>query len=104
VDNDLRENGKFSYRMEAKDGSIGFDFEGTHTEVETFNKISFLLDDGRKVNVSFRKFDGMTQVIETFEAEASNSLELQQSGWQMILNNFKSYVESIGPPKTERDL
>jgi uncharacterized protein YndB with AHSA1/START domain len=93
--NDLRENGKFSYRMEAKDGSFGFDFKGVYTDVESFNKIFFVLDDGRKVNVSFRKFDGMTQVIETFEAEASNSLELQQTGWQMILNNFKSYVESL---------
>jgi len=95
AENDLRENGKFSYRMEAKDGSFGFDFKGTYTEVETFNKISFVLDDGRKVNVSFNKKDGMTQVIETFEAEDSNSLEMQQTGWQMILDNFKNYVESL---------
>ena len=95
AENELMENGIFSYRMEAKDGSFGFDFKGRYTEVETFSKISSVLDDGRKVNVSFHKLDGMTQVIETFEAEETNSLELQQSGWQLILDNFKHYVESL---------
>ncbi|SMD46093.1 Uncharacterized conserved protein YndB, AHSA1/START domain [Aquiflexum balticum DSM 16537] len=95
AENDLRENGKFSYRMEAKDGSFGFDFSGKYSQVEVFKKISLLLDDGRKVNVSFQTKDGMTQVLESFEAEETNSLELQQTGWQLILNNFKQYVESL---------
>lgn len=92
--NDLRENGKFSYRMEAKDGSHGFDFEGVYDKVEPHKQISYTLDDGRKTNVYFRKNGNSTLVEETFDADKSHSAEMQRSGWQAILDNFKVHVEN----------
>ena len=91
--NDLNAGGKFSYRMEAKDGSMGFDFEGTYTKVEPNTLIEYSLDDGRKTSIIFDDQDEGTLVTETFEAEDSNSIEMQQQGWQAILNNFKKYAE-----------
>lgn len=93
--NDLRPNGKFNYRMEAKDGSFGFDFEGTYTAVKNNELIEYSLDDARKVQIRFESADNTTTVTETFDPEHENSLELQQTGWQAILNNFKKYTESI---------
>jgi len=95
AENDLSAGGKFLYRMEAKDGSFGFDFTGSYDDVQTYKNIIFTLDDGRKVEVTFIGADHTTEVIETFEAEASNSIELQQQGWQAILDNFKRYTEGI---------
>lgn len=92
--NDLRPGGKFTARMESKDGSIGFDFGGTYTLVEEFRKIEYIMDDDRRVQVSFLDEMGKTNVIEIFEAESENSIELQRDGWQAILNSFKNYVES----------
>lgn len=92
--NDLKVNGRFVYRMEAKDGSFGFDFGGVYDEVKPNEAIAYKIDDGRKVKVVFAKEGNTTKVIETFEAEDENSLDLQQDGWQAILNNFKKYVES----------
>jgi uncharacterized protein YndB with AHSA1/START domain len=92
--NDLVPGGRFVARMEAKDGSMGFDFGGTYDEVVEHRKIAYTLDDNRKVTVSFSETDGGTRVVEEFEAEDENSAELQQQGWQAILNNFKRYTES----------
>jgi len=93
AENDLQIGGKFLSRMEAKDGSFGFDFEGIYDEVLTNEKISFTLLDDRKVVITFKPTENGVQVIETFEAETENTLELQKFGWQAILNNFKNYVE-----------
>lgn len=92
--NDLRVGGKFSYRMEAKDGSIGFDFEGKYTNVILYKLIEYIMSDDRSVSISFESVDAGIKVIETFEAEDENSAEMQRQGWQNILNNFASYVES----------
>lgn len=92
VQNDVRERGKFSWRMEAKDGSAGFDFEGTYTKVEKPELIKYVLDDGREVEISFEKSGNSTVIEETFEADKEHSLDMQKSGWQAILNNFKKYV------------
>lgn len=94
AENDLREGGKFLARMEAKDSSFGFDFGGIYNEVKTNELITYTLDDGRKVRITFSGAGNETKVVETFEAEATNPIEMQRGGWQAILNNFKSYAES----------
>lgn len=91
--NDLRVNGRFLSRMEALDRSQGFDFTGVYTNVEKHKFISYTLDDERKVEVSFKDINNKTEVIETFEAENTFSIELQKAGWQSILDHFKEYVE-----------
>jgi uncharacterized protein YndB with AHSA1/START domain len=91
--NDLTKGGKFSFRMEAKNGSFGFDLEGVYDRVDIQKRIDYTLSDGRKVMVEF-VVDGSTcKVVEEFEAETENSEELQRAGWQAILDNFKKYVE-----------
>ena len=93
--NDLRVGGRFTSRMEAKDGSMGFDFEGEYTKVEQHMEIAYAMADGRKVHILFDSTDGKTTTVtETFDPENENTLELQQAGWQAILNNFKRYTES----------
>ena len=94
AENDLRDGGKFSCRMEARDGSIGFDFGGTYDEVKIYELIRYTMGDGRKVEILFREKDGETTVTETFDAEDQNSIELQRSGWQSIMDNFKKYAEA----------
>lgn len=94
AENNLKVEGKFIYRMEAKDGSMGFDFGGTYTKVDENQCIECSLDDGRKVRVEFSEENDMTKVVEFFESEKVNPVEMQKSGWQSILNNFKRYVES----------
>ncbi len=91
--NDLKAGGKFNYRMEAKDGSMGFDFEGVYDEVITFKMISYSLGDARKVKIVFTDLKAATEVSETFDAENENPVELQRGGWQAILNNFKKVAE-----------
>ena len=93
AENDLRPGGKFLSRMEARDGSAGFDFSGVYDEVKTHEKIVYTLGDGRKVKVSFSPEGTSTRVIETFEAEDTHSVEMQKEGWQSILDNFKKHVE-----------
>ncbi len=93
AENDLRVGGKFRSRMEAKDGSAGFDFVGTYDEVKQHQTIAYTMDDGRKVKVTFTSTGKSVKIVETFEAETENTLELQRQGWQTILNNFKGYVE-----------
>lgn len=95
AENDLRAGGKFSYRMEAKDGSSGFDFAGVYDTVKMHELISYTLDDGRKVSVQFENIDGKTQLIETFEIEKTNPESMQREGWQSILDNFKEYAENL---------
>ena len=94
AENDLRVDGKFLSRMEAKDGSFGFDFIGTYTTVEPHSLIEYVLEDNRKVKVEFNTTDNSTEVIETFDPETENSHELQRAGWQAILDNFKKYTEA----------
>ena len=94
AENDLRVGGKFVSRMEAKDGSMGFDFSGKYDKVELHKQIDTILDDERKVQVTFVENGNETSVIESFEAETENSVELQKTGWQAILDNFKKYVET----------
>ena len=92
--NDLRKGGNFSSRMEAKDGSFGFDFGGTYDEVIVHELIAYTLGDGRKVNVTFESHGDQTNIVEIVEAENENPIEMQQVGWQAILDNFKRYTES----------
>lgn len=92
--NDLRPEGKFNFRMEARDGSFGFDFEGIYNAVKEHEMIAYSIIDGRKVSIRFESEGSQTTVTETFEAENENSIELQQKGWQSILDNFKKYTES----------
>ena len=94
AENDLRMGGKFLSRMEAKDGSFGFDFSGVYDEVKTNDLIAYTMDDGRKAKITFTKNGNTTKVIETFEAENENPIEMQKDGWQAILNNFKKYTET----------
>ena len=93
AENDLREGGKFSYRMEARDQSFGFDFEGVYDRIKPKEFISYTIIDGRRVEISFSDQGNATQVTEVFEPETENSLDLQRMGWQAILDNFKKYVE-----------
>ena len=95
-ENDLREGGRFSYRMEARDGSAGFDFEGTYTRIEQDRLIEYEMDDGRSVSIQFRPENDGVRVIETFDAEDENSAEFQRQGWQSILDNFARHVEAKG--------
>lgn len=94
--NDLREGGKFSSRMEARDGSAGFDFEGVYTRVVPHQEIAYQIADGRTVVVRFTANGDATQVDETFEAEGVHPAEMQRSGWQSILDRFKWYTEAAG--------
>lgn len=93
AENDLRAGGKFLTRMEAKDGSMGFDFFGVYDEVKQHELISYTLEDGRKVEITFVDLGGETKVVETFDAESTHPVEFQQAGWQAIMDNFKQYTE-----------
>ena len=93
AENDLQKGGKFKSRMEAKDKSFGFDFEGIYDEVKINQLIEYTIADGRKVRIVFTDLGDETKIVETFEAEEENSIDLQREGWQSILNNFKKYAE-----------
>lgn len=94
AENDLRKGGSFSSRMEAKDGSFGFDFGGVYSEVITHKLIAYTMGDGRKVEVAFTGNGSETKILETFEAESENPVDMQRTGWQAILDNFKKYAEA----------
>lgn len=96
AENDLRAGGKFLSRMESRDGSQGFDFVGEYNKVELYRQIAYTLEDGRNVQVSFSAEGENTTVRESFEAEDTNPAEMQQSGWQAILDNFSKYAEAYG--------
>ncbi|MED1864376.1 SRPBCC family protein [Fictibacillus nanhaiensis] len=94
AENDLRDGGRFLTRMEAKDGSFGFDFSGKYDEVKTNEYIAYTLDDGRKVTITFVGLENVTRVVEKFETEATNPVEMQEAGWQAFMDNFKRYSEA----------
>jgi uncharacterized protein YndB with AHSA1/START domain len=99
AENDLRVGGKFRSRMEARDGSHGFDFTGEYSKVALFRQIAYSMPDGRKVLVSFVTDGNDTRVKERFDAEQTHPPEMQRSGWQAILDNFKKYAETSGDLK-----
>lgn len=90
---DLRVGGAFSSRMEAKDGSVGFDFAGTYTKIVEYKLIEYSFGD-RAAQVEFTTGDKGVTVCVTFDSEATHSIEQQRQGWQAILNNFCRYVEA----------
>lgn len=94
AENDLRKDGKFKTTMAARDGSVSFDFEGIYTNVEQHKGIEYEMEDGRKVKITFSAKGKETEVVESFDPEGTNPLELQRQGWQSILNNFKKYTEA----------
>jgi uncharacterized protein YndB with AHSA1/START domain len=91
--NDVTLNGTFNFRMEARDESEGFDFEGIYSLVEMHKQINYGLADGRQVQILFTQNENSVTITENFDPETENTLELQQGGWQAILNHFKNYVE-----------
>lgn len=91
--NDLKVGGKYSARMEAKDGSFGFDFEAIYDEVIDQKKITYTMEDGRQATTEFQNLGDKTKVTTVFDAEKQNPEEMQKDGWQAILNNFKKYTE-----------
>lgn len=92
--NDLKPGGEFLWRMEAKDGSVGFDFTGTYEQIEDRKSISYKMTDGRKVEINFLSKHNIVKMTESFEAEGTHTDEQQRLGWQAILENFKIYVEA----------
>jgi uncharacterized protein YndB with AHSA1/START domain len=94
AENDLKVGGKLRSRMEAKDGSFGFDFEAIYDEIIDQKKITYTMTDGRQATTDFEHLGGKTKVTTTFDAENENPIEMQREGWQAILDNFKKYVES----------
>jgi uncharacterized protein YndB with AHSA1/START domain len=94
AENDLQPGGKFLSRMEAKDGSFGFDFWGIHDQIIENQFIASTLGDERELTVSFQSLGDQTKIVEVFEAESTNPIELQRAGWQAILDNFKKQIES----------
>jgi uncharacterized protein YndB with AHSA1/START domain len=95
AENDLQVGKSFNIRMEAKDGSFGFDFEGEYTKITEFQLIEYILADSRTVITTFEKNQNTIVVTQQFDPENENSLELQQNGWQAILDNFKKHTERI---------
>jgi len=92
--NDVRDGGKFSTTMAAKDGSVSFDFGGVYDKVRKNEFIEYTMGDGRKCKVTFRPEGNSTHVIETFDPESQNPIEMQRGGWQAILDSFKKHTES----------
>lgn len=94
AENDLRAGGKYFARMEAKDGSFGFDFEAIYNVVIKHKELTYTMGDGRVATTIFTDNGNTTHVETTFDAESQNPVEMQKGGWQMILNNFKKYLEA----------
>ena len=94
AENDLQAGGKFLSRMEAKDGSFGFDFRGIYDRVIPNELITYTMEDGRKAEIIFETVKDGIRITTTFEAENENPVEMQKDGWQAILNNFKTYLEA----------
>ena len=94
AENDMRVGGKYRARMEAKDGSFGFDFEAIYSELVAGEKFTYEMGDGRQATVNFIANDGQTEVVVEFDAETENPVDMQKAGWQAILDNFKKYTES----------
>lgn len=94
AENDLKEGGKFSTTMAAKDGSMSFDFGGEYTLVKENEAIYYTMGDGRKAEIIFKEIPEGVEIIESFDPETQNPEEMQQAGWQAILDNFRNYAES----------
>jgi uncharacterized protein YndB with AHSA1/START domain len=94
AENDMRVGGIYKARMEAKDGSFGFDFEAIYSKINEGKSFTYEFD-GRIATVQFNDIDNQTEVIIAFDPESENPIEMQQGGWQMILNNFKAYTEAL---------
>jgi len=95
AENDLRTGGKFKTTMAAKDGSFSFDFGGVYDNVEKHKLIEYKIEDGRQVKITFSSNGNETKVVETFDPESENPVEMQRAGWQAILDNFKKHAESL---------
>lgn len=100
AENNFVVGGKFVYRMEAKDNSFGFDFSGTYEEIVDKKRVVTRLDDNRLVKTEFYGENDSVRIVETFEAEDQNSIELQREGWSSILNNYKLYTECLQQNKS----
>ncbi len=94
AEHELKSGGRFVYRMEARDGSMGFDFGGTYNIVKPNEQLSYTMDDGRTADIKFSQTGGRTKIVEVFEAENQNPVEMQRAGWQAIMDSFMNYVES----------
>jgi len=94
--NDPRTGGKFSSTMAARDGSFSFDFEGVYDDVQLHKRIAYTMADGRTCEIFFTDENGGTSVVESFDAETENSVEMQRGGWQAILDRFKAHAEAKG--------
>ena len=94
ANNELSVGGKCIARMEAKDGSVGFDFEAVYDEVSVGEKLKYTMSDGRQATIVFKQLNDAVEVKVIFDADNEPSLDMQQAGWQAILNNFKKYVEA----------
>ena len=95
AENDLRVGGKYLARMEAKDGSFGFDFEAEYTAIDHGKSFTYVMPDARMVEVNFENSGDATEVRIVFDAENQNPIDMQRDGWQSILNNFKTYTEAL---------
>jgi uncharacterized protein YndB with AHSA1/START domain len=95
AENDVRVGGRFLTHMQAKDGSVGFDFTGAYTDVVPHSRMAYKMDDGRAVSITFEETPEGVRVTETFELENENPEEMQRGGWQAILENFKKHAESL---------
>ncbi|WP_370476691.1 SRPBCC family protein [Tamlana flava] len=91
--NDMKVGGTYKARMEAKDGSFGFDFEAVYTEIEPKNHFTYEFG-GRLASVSFHILNNQTEIVVVFDPEDEHPIDMQKNGWQAILNNFKNYVET----------
>jgi uncharacterized protein YndB with AHSA1/START domain len=94
AENDLREDGTFKTVMAAKDGSAGFDFAGIYTLIVDQKRIEYELDDGRQIRIAFKETPEGVRITETFDPENENPIDMQRSGWQSMLDNFKKYIEA----------
>ena len=94
AENDMKVGGKYSARMEARDGSFGFDFEATYNDIAPGKSFTYTMADGREVVVDFITKGDKTDLTIVFDAESQNPVEIQKAVWQSILNNFKNYVET----------
>lgn len=94
AENDLKTGGKFSSTMAARDGSFSFDFEGVYDDVQLHKRIAYTMADGRTCEILFTSENGGTRVVESFDAETENPVDMQRGGWQAILDRFKAYAEA----------
>jgi uncharacterized protein YndB with AHSA1/START domain len=92
--NDMKPGGRYVARMEAKDGSFGFDFEAIYEQVDEGKGFTYTMPNGRQVTVAFNENGQQTGIDVVFDPEEEHPLDMQKAGWQAILNNFKKYTEA----------